>query len=123
VKAGVAVVAVGGAVVQAGSSQRRRKIEVLVQLEVGLVMLRLKVVLRVLEVAISRQALSVVDGRLDGGNLHHTRDVDYRTLRRKEVEENPMMVLGDCTSPHACSDQTWYLQVVGRTESCEGVDH
>ena len=115
----VAEVAVEAAV-QVESSQRRRKIEVPLQLEVDLVLLRLAAVLRMVQEAISRPVFSAVVARLDGGNLHHMQDVGYQTLPLEEVEESLLMVRGDYTSRPACSDRTCYLQVEERTGSCEG---
>jgi hypothetical protein len=97
------------AAVQVESSQRRRKIEVLLQLEVDLVRLRPAVVLMMVQEAISRPVFPAVVARLDGGNLHHMQDVGYQTLPLEEVEESLLMVRGDYTSLPACSDRTCYL--------------
>ena len=97
------------AAVQAGSSQRRRKIEVLLQLEVDLVLLRLTVVLRIVQEAISRPVFPAVVARLDCGNLRHMQDAGCQILPLEEAEESLLMVPGDYMSLPACSDRACYL--------------
>jgi hypothetical protein len=95
-----AVAAVAAAQVE--SLQRLRTTEVLLQVEVGQVLLRLMEALMVLGVAASRQALSVGDAQLDGGGRHHMQGAGYRILPLEAAEVNRMMVLDDYTLPHAC---------------------
>lgn len=89
---------------QVESSLRLRTTEVLLQVQVGQVLLRLTEALTVLGEAASRQALSVVDAQLDGGDPHHMQGAGYRILPLEEAEANQMMVLGDCMLQHACSE-------------------
>lgn len=97
-----AVAAVAAAQVE--SLQRLRTTEVLLQVEVGQVLLRLMEALMVLGVAASRQALLEVDAQLDGEGHHRMQDAGYRILPLEAAEVNWMMLLGDYTLPHACSE-------------------
>lgn len=91
---------------QVESSLRLRTTEVLLQqqVQVGQVLLRLTEALTVLGEAASRQALSVVDAQLDGGDHHHMQGAGYRILPLEEAEANQMMALGGCMLQHACSE-------------------